>query len=98
MERSDIRDGLTRISLRSIRATSKPRVSRPGSGPGHEGIVVVLSYLPAKIALVAERLHRFQHSLEIRTDVFRLRVDLVRRLETAFHDRLASGVHLRTAG
>src|SRR5262249_7338704 len=39
--------------------------SRPGSGPDHESVVVVLGDLPPKIALVAERQHRFQHFLEI---------------------------------
>jgi len=53
----------------------------------HKGVVAVFGDLPLEIFVLAKRRDRLPDFLVILADLRSLGVDLVRRLQTGFHDR-----------
>src|SRR6516162_5495049 len=68
---------------------------RARSGADHEAVVGVFRDLPPQNLVVAECLHRIQDLFVVGVRRRSLGIDLVRRLQARFHDRLRERTQLR---
>src|SRR2546430_17324079 len=93
----------------TIPHVSSPTCASPARGGGdahsapcamadHKGVVAVFGDLPPEIFVLAKRRDRVPDFLVILVDRRSLGVDLVRRLQTGFHDRRRVRTQLRAGG
>src|SRR6516165_11267884 len=72
--------------------------SSPSTSADHESVVAVLGNLPPDIFVVAKCLYRVPNFLVIDVGRRSFGVDLDRRLQTGYHDRLRERTQLRARG